>query len=199
MDDAHVQHYLLRPIATARLSHPISMRLFVGLPVPSELAQALVRFAQKIELPKARRTPPENIHLTLVFLGEVAEPVLPSIERELSELRFAPFRLTLTGLSTFPRAGVLFAQVEPASALLQLQAMVAEGMACCGFAPEDRPYHPHLTLARFRGSLRLSQYALPASLQRSFRADAVNLYRSKSIPTGAAYEVLIRRNATKSE
>jgi len=60
------------------------MRLFLGLPIPSELTQALTRLAQAIELPKGRRTAPENLHLTLVFLGEVAGPTLPHIEQKLS-------------------------------------------------------------------------------------------------------------------
>lgn len=175
------------------------MRLFVGLPVPSALAQALVRFTQKIELPEARRTPPENIHLTLVFLGEAAESAVPSIERELSKLTFASLQLKLTDLNTFPRAGVLFGEVEPSPALLQLQATVAESMARCGFAQESRPYHPHLTLARFRGPLRLSKHVLPASLQRSFRVGTINLYRSKLSPNGAHYEVLVQRNTSRPE
>jgi 2'-5' RNA ligase len=168
------------------------MRLFLGLPIPSELAQALTRLTRAIELPKGRWTAPENVHLTLVFLGEVAEPTLPPIEHELSELTFAPFPLKLTSLNTFPRAGVLVAEVEPARPLLQLQAKVAASMARCGFAPEDRPYQPHITLARFRGSLRLSknQHALPTSLQNSFSADTVNLYRSNLTPTGSHYEIL---------
>lgn len=175
------------------------MRLFVGLPVPSDLAQALVRFTQNIELPKARRTPPENIHLTLVFLGEVVESVVPAIERELSQLAFYPFQLRLTALNTFPRAGILFAEVEPARALLQLQARIAESMVRCGFAPEDRPYHPHLTLARFRGPLQRKDSVLPASLQRNFPGDSVNLYRSRLGAGGSHYEVIVRQNATESE
>jgi 2'-5' RNA ligase len=170
------------------------------LPIPPELAQALTRLARAIELPKGRRTAPENLHLTLVFFGEVAEPTLPSIERELSELTFAPFQLKLTSLNTFPRAGVLVAEVEPAHPLLHLQAKVAAAMARCGFAPEDpeaRPYHPHLTLARFHGLLRLNknQHTLPPSLQRSFTADTVNLYRSHLTPTGAHYEILAQKKA----
>ena len=98
------------------------MRLFLGLPIPHELAQTLTRLTQGIELPKGRWTAPENIHLTLVFLGEVAEPTLPHIEQELSKLNFASFPLKLTSLNTFPRAGVLFAGIEPARLLLHLQA-----------------------------------------------------------------------------
>ena len=175
------------------------MRLFLGLPIPPELAQALTRLTRAIELPKGRWIGPENIHLTLVFLGEVDGPTLPRIEHELSELHFAPFQLKLTGLNAFPRGGVLFAEVEPARPLLHLQAKVAAGMARCGFDQEDRPYQPHITLARFRGSLRLSkkQHALPTSLQSSFSADTVNLYRSNLTPTGSHYEILDQKKSSK--
>jgi 2'-5' RNA ligase len=185
------------------------MRLFLGLPIPSELAQALTRLTRAIELPKGRWIAPENFHLTLVFLGEVAEPTLPHIEQELSKLNFTPFQLKFTSLNTFPRAGVLFAEVEPTRPLLHLQAKVAAGMARCGFAsenpeapqaPEARPYHPHITLARFHGPLRLSQSqrTLPPSLHRSFRADTVNLYRSNLTPTGSHYEILTQKKSSQS-
>jgi 2'-5' RNA ligase len=182
------------------------MRLFFGLPIPSELAQALTRHARTIELPKSRRTIPENIHLTLVFLGEVSEPALPHIEHELSQLTFAPLQLKLTSLSTFPRAGVLFAEVESSHALLHLQPAVAAAMARCGFAPdssqatEPRSYHPHITLTRFRGHLRLSQKqrTLPLSLQCRFTADVLNLYRSNTTPSGPHYQILAQKAATKS-
>jgi 2'-5' RNA ligase len=182
-----------------RPPHPTFMRLFLGMPIPPELAQALTRLTRAIELPKGRWTAPENIHLTLVFLGKAAEPALPHIEHELSELNFAPFQLKFTSLNTFPRAGVLFAEVEPTRPLLHLQAKVAAGMARCGFAPEDRPYHPHITLARFHGPLRLNknQQALPPSLQSSFTAETVNLYRSNLTPTGPHYEILTQKEATK--
>lgn len=173
------------------------MRLFLGLPIPPELAQTLNRRAQTIELPKGRRTAPENLHITLVFLGEVAEPTLPPIEHELAQLNFLPLQIKLTSLNTFPRAGVLFAEAEPTRPLLHLQATVAAAMARCGFPPEDRPYHPHITLARFHSPLRLNkgQQALPPSLQRTFTADTVNLYRSHS---GSTYEILAQKNSTKS-
>jgi 2'-5' RNA ligase len=171
------------------------MRLFLGMPIPPELAQSLTGRTQAIDLPKSRRTAPENIHLTLVFLGEVAEPTLPRIESELSKLSFIPFPLKLTSLDTFPRGGVLFAEVEPARALLHLQEKVATSMARCGFALEDRPYYPHITLARFHGKLRLSQIqrSLSTSLQRRFTADTVNLYRSNLTPAGSNYEILTQK------
>jgi 2'-5' RNA ligase len=176
------------------------MRLFIGLPIPAELANTLTRHARTIALPKARWTAPENIHLTLVFLGEVAEPNLPFIKHELDELAAAPFPIRLTNLNTFPRAGVLIAEIDPTPRLLHLQAQITSRMAQCGFIPEDRPYRPHLTLARFHGQLRLShsQRTLPASLQLSFTADTVNLYRSNLTPNGPHYEILAQKKSSKS-
>ncbi len=177
------------------------MRLFLGLPIPAELASAVTHHARTISLLKARWTAPENIHLTLVFLGEVAEQTLPSIKHELEELAAAPVPIRLTNLNTFQRAGVLVAEVDPTPRLLHLQAQIASRMARCGFPLEDRPYHPHITLARSHERLRLSdsQRTLPPSLQRSFRVDTINLYRSNLIPTGPHYEILAQKQSGRSK
>jgi 2'-5' RNA ligase len=175
------------------------MRLFIGLPVPAELASTLARHARTISLPKARWTAPENIHLTLVFLGQVAEPALSSIRRELDALVVAPFPIRLTSLNTFLRAGVLFAEVDTAPKLLHLQAQVADHMVRSGFPSEDRPYRPHITLARFHGLLRLrnNQHILPASLVRNFSVDTINLYRSNMTPNGPYYEILAQKQSRR--
>jgi 2'-5' RNA ligase len=177
------------------------MRLFIGLPIPAKLASAITRHARTIPLPKARWTTPENIHLTLVFLGEVAEPTLPSIKHELAELIIAPFPIRLTTMNTFPRAGVFIAEVDPTPRLLNLQSQIASGIARCGFPAEDRPYHPHLTLARFHGSLHLTnnQRTLLPSLLHSFTADTVNLYRSNLTPNGPYYEILAQKKSNQSK
>src|ERR1035438_6636967 len=176
------------------------MRLFIGLPVPESLAKALAHFAQGIHLPKTRWVPPENIHLTLIFLGEVAEDRLPCIVHALDGLEPQGLFLRLTVLGAFPRAGVLFADVEPNPKLLTLQSRVAARMAVCGFALDPRPYHPHITLARMRPPARLARNppTLPPAVQRSFPVEQINLYRSHTTPTGAWYEVLATRPAGRA-
>ena len=174
------------------------MRLFLGLPVPSELAANLARAAHALDLPNSRPIPAENIHLTLVFLGQVGEDRLPAIIRELNQLNVEPIQLRFTNLDMFPRAGVLFAEIEPTQELLHLQAQAAARMVACGFPLDDRPYHPHVTLARLRSPVRLTakQAALPVAAQSHFKVDTVNLYRSHTLPTGAEYEVVAHKNAT---
>jgi RNA 2',3'-cyclic 3'-phosphodiesterase len=173
------------------------MRLFLGLPVPAQFAQSLSRSARATGLKDARWIPPENIHLTLVFLGSVADETLPAILHELDQLDPPPIRVRMTRFGTFPRAGVLFAEIESTPALLQLQAQVAGRMVRCGFPLDDRPYHPHITLARLRAAARLSdrQTALPPSAPRSFDVDCINLYQSRTTPDGLRYEVLAHRQA----
>ena len=131
------------------------------------------------------------MHLTLVFLGEVAEQRVHAIVTTLADVDTTPFAVKITGLGGFERAGVLFAEVEPVPRLLRLQAQIAERMTGSGFTLELRPYHPHITLARFRSPVLLKREAmLPSELKRSFRFEAVNLYRSRPAATGAVYEVI---------
>lgn len=172
------------------------MRLFLGLPVPMELARTLIRAAQKIDLPKARWTAPEKAHLTLVFLGEVTDDRLATIEQELAELDAASVQIRITRLGSFPRTGVLFAEVDPASDLRRLQAQVAERLTHNGFIQEPRPYRPHITLARFDPARNLNQARLASLLSPSavsFRVETINLYRSHLSAKGSSYEILAQK------
>jgi 2'-5' RNA ligase len=70
-------------------------------------------------------------------------------------------------------------------------------MARCGFAPEPRPYRPHITLARLRSPLQLGKTQLPRidQAKHSFRVEEVNLYRSHLSAKGSTYEVLASKRA----
>jgi 2'-5' RNA ligase len=173
------------------------MRLFIGLPVPIDLIRSLIRSARTMHLPEPRWTAPEKAHLTLVFLGEVAEERLPSIKQELTGLKVTTLPLRITNLGNFPRSSILFAEIDPTPALLGLHAQVLERLAHGGFAAESRPYRPHITLARLRSPLRLGKTQLaqidPAT--HSFHVEEVNLYRSHLSAKSSTYEVLASKRA----
>jgi len=177
------------------------MRLFIGLPIPVEITRSLIRSAQTLHLPEPLWTAPEKAHLTLVFLGEAAEDRLPSIKQKLDEVNMTTLPLKVTGLGSFPRSGILFAEVDPAPALLSLQKQVVDRMDHCGFAPEPRPYHPHITLARLRSPVRLSKLQLPRldPAQHSFHAEEVNLYRSHLSSKGSSYQVLASKRSVTAQ
>lgn len=159
------------------------MRLFVGIPVPEDFANRLHTIAGRV-LPEARLVPTENMHVTLVFLGEVAEAQVSAIEDELSGVARDPLQLRVEGLGSFP--GSAIAKIVPNADLSALRAELQKRMARCEFAPEKRAYLPHITLARSRRrTLKLPADALPPM---EFVVESFVLYRSWLDPRGARYE-----------
>jgi RNA 2',3'-cyclic 3'-phosphodiesterase len=182
-------------VSAASVEYPDSRRLFIGIGLPAPVAQALAMSVVKLVAPasvaRIRWTPPANMHLTLSFLGQVHPARLNVIEQTLATIRARRLRVELSGIGVFERAGVLFADVTPSPALIALAEQVILTMETCGFAREERPYSPHVTLARSRERLRL-RTAPPndPAFHRSFEAGEFRLYQSLTLPGGAQYEVL---------
>jgi 2'-5' RNA ligase len=171
------------------------MRLFIGIGLPAPIAEALAKSATSLVHPasatKIRWTPPANMHITLSFLGQVHEARRDVIEQALATVHAPRMRLELSGFGTFDRGGVLFADVKRTPALLALAEQVVAKMEGCGFAREDRPYSPHITLARSRDRLHLpSSSPEDPAFHQSFEAAEFRLYQSLTLPGGAQYEVL---------
>lgn len=171
------------------------MRLFIGIGLPPGLAQTLTNAARKLlaNHSRIRWTPPENLHLTLSFLGQVAPDRIAQIEQALAGIHSPPLRLELDGAGAFPRAGILYAQIKPTPALLTLAEQTFLSMEACGFPREQRPYAPHITLARIKSSgksaIHLREQQSPAFHQR-FEARELRLYESLTLPEGPQYKVL---------
>lgn len=176
------------------------MRLFVGIPlaatVLSELSAVVARL--RCGADGLRWTAPESWHITLQFLGNTDQQHCDGVVALLGEVRAAPVRVRLGELGCFDRAGVFFADVATTPDLLALAERVIAATARCGFAPEIRPYHPHITLARVKGEGRGKPLrALQTRIQRQpaftgFTATEFLLYESHTRPEGADYEVRAR-------
>ena len=140
------------------------MRLFVAINLPEEVRTNLLDAArlavQSLGLGgEVRWVPPENLHLTLKFLGELPENRLPGIHAALEAAaeRHEPFAFTLAGLGGFPslrRARVVWAGVSHGRERLRHLAEDVDGALARGVGtePEDRGYKPHITLGRSRRS-----------------------------------------------
>jgi 2'-5' RNA ligase len=97
----------------------------------------------------ARPTHPDDLHMTLVFVGAVAPERLPCIESAGDDVVLAPFDLALRRVETWSRQRLLVAVPDaPPPALFNLVAQLQQGLLACGIAPERRRYRPHATLAR---------------------------------------------------
>jgi len=178
------------------------MRLFLAITPPDnlrrELAALLLPFSA--ELP-GRWPPPENLHLTLAFLGEREDGRRREIEAA-AEIagRCAPFPVVWGGVGAFPgwrRARVVYLGVRKGGAeLAGLAHRLVEALPEDLRPPGGRSFRAHLTLARFReppgpaGLRRLAEELAPLSWRS--RVDAIELQESRLHPSGARYRLLSR-------
>lgn len=188
----------------ADLTNPSSgsFRAFIALPIPEPERAALERIQDELRDTNAEMkwVKPENFHITLFFLGNVAQGQAEEIRASLSETCRArePFPVTLHGVGAFPnlrRPNTVWAgfagDVAPLKALAE---EVSRAMEDLGFE-RDKPFKPHLTLGRARSDR--GARALTVVLQRlkdspigSFTADSVVLYQSDLRPQGPIYTPL---------
>lgn len=178
------------------------MRAFVAVfPPPEVRAEAVAAATAATRRPdgrptdRVRWTRPENVHLTLKFLGDVRVESLGALGDALREVceRHAPFEAGLAGLGAFPstrRARILWASVGAGARELRfLAADVETALAPLEFEREDRAYAPHLTVGRVRG--RPASFELPPIvLDPVFRVESIDLVKSTLTESGPVYEVV---------
>lgn len=130
-------------------------RLFVGISLPEDDRHGLAALLDPLAPWPGRAVPPANWHITLRFVGSADEVATDRLFAQLDEMeRPGPFTVRLEGLGAFPRprsAAVLWMGVEDPSGSLVAAADATElAVQAAGFPAEERPFHPHLTLARIR-------------------------------------------------
>lgn len=141
-----------------------------------------------------RWSTPESWHITLHFLGSTSETQYQCVIARLRELGAAPVLIELEELGFFDRAGIFFAGVALTPELLALQQQVTAATLPCGFISEDRPFRPHITLARSKGRRNATGLgALKTKVRHQpkfdrFVAEEFLLYESFTRPTGSQYE-----------
>ncbi len=181
------------------------MRLFVAVNLPAEERKAAFEAAAPLRaahLP-VRWVGEDAIHITLKFLGEVADeragPIAAAIGAAVREAR--RFSVALGGIGAFPdltRPRVVWLGVERHPALELLANDVEKALSAFGFEPELRPFHPHLTLGRVEkharpGAFRdLGRLAAGIGYESAVPIESVDLMRSTLAPRGASYTVLAR-------
>ncbi len=170
------------------------MRLFIALPIPEEIREKL----GEIHHPSVRggRVPPENYHITLLFLGEVNPGELEELVSAFERIRGNVCSLEVSGLDFFAsrRKAVLYAGIGLSEELCALKASVER--SCGGFVrdPVSHAFCPHITLARLE---KTSPDLLQSWLQMStlvqnleFEVSEISLMQSLFKGSGVCYESL---------
>jgi 2'-5' RNA ligase len=176
------------------------MRLFVAVEIPQAVRRDVARRMARLRdrLPRARWVDPENLHLTLLFLGSVEEAQVPGLAAALRAAfaKHPPLEMRLADGGTFPPrrpARVAWVGMEIPADLAALQADVtAAASASIGFTPEDRPFHPHVTLARCdppwpRDAADKIAATFSGTVGQPFVVDHGVLFESKMSPRGPRY------------
>jgi 2'-5' RNA ligase len=126
-------------------------RLFIAIDLPEEIREELC--CLRTPIPGGRWVPESQIHLTLAFLGDVETSRVAELTGRISALTAPPFRLCLDRLGCFPsrsRPRVLWVGVRPEPLLTSLADRLREILRECTIPQEDRPFSPHITLARLK-------------------------------------------------
>lgn len=181
--------------------------MFVALELPPPLKKALADVRHRLPVGPARAIrwiPPDGIHLTLRFLGDIDPGRVPAITSGVAAAagQTGRFWLELGAAGTFPPEGaprVFWVGLKgELQRLAGLQGRVEGALASIGFEPDRRPFHPHLTVGRI-GSRTRTREALdarsaflrvPVEPGQRFDLKAVALWRSHLREDGAVYEQL---------
>ena len=191
------------------------MRLFVALEIPSAVRDGFGALIQELRAAdasfsknRARWVRPENLHVTLKFIGHVDSGKLDAIRAPLGEVRLSsPVEMGFRGLGCFPngkRPRVFWAGIEASPNLAPLAAEIDARLAKLGIPRETREFAPHLTLARFdppgisEGLSVLAQANVARELGAA-RTGEFHLFESKTRPTGAEYTRLSSFSFVKDE
>jgi RNA 2',3'-cyclic 3'-phosphodiesterase len=178
------------------------MRLFLGIAIPPDAAEEIARRIEHlVQLsPELRWSSPQTWHITLQFLSKADETQYSCLVDRLREVEFQGFQVRTVSTGFFDRAGVFFVEVAQTPELHALQNRIVAATRRCGFMPEDRPYSPHITLARSRGRtgsgplapLKAALRSAPQIISVEFAADEFLLYESVPQPRGSRYDVRAR-------
>lgn len=177
------------------------MRLFIAIEIPESIRNAFASLLKDFRAfaPQLKWVRPENLHVTLKFLGETDSSKLGPLQNVLIGIRSAePVNLEFRGLGFFPnekRPRVFWAGMEASANLKTLAADIDQAVHRLGFPLEERPYAPHLTLARISLPIippKLFQAVAEKSSQSfgSLQAQEFHLIESKLKPAGAEYTTL---------
>lgn len=179
------------------------MRAFIAIEIGEDTREALRALTQRLRQGAGRVSwvKPENLHLTLRFLGDVEEDALDEMADTLEEAysRIGPFHAGVRETGVFPnsrRPSVVWAGVAAAAGKLEEAHAIAEaGARAIGIAPEKRPFRPHITLGRIRNPKAAAGLTARLEAEREFDAGefavrSVSLFSSALTPQGALHRRL---------
>lgn len=177
-------------------------RIFIAIRLPEDTKEELVSLQEKwLDLP-CRWTTKENLHITLVFLGNTSDNELQEISRILHDIapRHSPFSVEFSRISYGPSAKdprMIWVEDNPSAELLHLQKALEKELAgshVLHFVPEKRPWTVHLTLGRLNAEFtRIELEERPEineEISLSFAVDSIEIMESRLKQGAVKYSII---------
>lgn len=175
-------------------------RLFIALDLSDPARKKVYEICDGIK--GIRWTKRKQLHLTLSFIGDTDNKMIPQLSEALSRLKFKPFDLTISGTGFF-RSNIFFLKIDESADLSALKKRIDVILnEILGYEPDKCKFIPHITLARFKRPLSsgkarfLTQVFAPVSLEK-FSIDKFILYSSETESNGAIHTPLKVISANK--
>ena len=159
------------------------MRAFIGIKPDGCLADLIAIQNDLKQQTKANFTKPDNLHITLFFLGEIDEGQTQKIKRLFQNFSFPRFSLEINAITNFRE--MIIATLSPSLALKQLHKKLGDCLMRDGFLLENRPYFAHLTLAR------KTDYVVNEAVLLTTTVENIVLFASERQETGLVYRRIV--------
>ncbi|MCS7120813.1 MAG: RNA 2',3'-cyclic phosphodiesterase [Nitrososphaerota archaeon] len=179
-----------------------SIRAFISFDVEEDVVIRNIEDVQEMLIntgASLRLTKPENIHITIRFLGEIPFSMVDEIHGEMEKIDFRPFDIKIKGLGAFPnlrKISVIWAGIsEGVNELRSIFYQLESAMQNLGFKPDPKGFSPHLTIARLKSGRNKEKLAEIIRELEDYefgciKAQCLRLKRSILTPNGPIYSVL---------
>jgi len=191
-----------------RLGMPETIRSFIAFDIDNqqvlerlaEVQSMLVKTGADLTIVK-----PQNIHITLRFLGDITPSMVDKIHKEMQSITFKPFDVEIKGLGAFPSlkyARVIWAGIEKGEEeLKKIFSQLEPRLHSLGFRPDPKGFNAHLTIARVRSGKNKTELVklvneIGAYEFGKIRAETLRLEKSVLTPQGPIYSILREAHAT---
>jgi 2'-5' RNA ligase len=181
---------------------PESIRSFLAFDLENETVRQRLAAAQKLLVQTGadlKLVEPQNIHMTIRFLGDITLSMVEKVFEEMQKVQFAPFDVRISGLSVFPDLRyprVVWAGItEGADQLKNVFSQLEPRLRGLGFTPDPKGFSPHLTIARVKSGKNKAQLAEFVTKNASYdfgtvKAECLRLKKSELTPKGPVYSTL---------
>jgi len=187
---------------------PESIRSFIAFDIDNEDVLKKITDSQNLLIKTGanlKLVKPENIHITMRFLGNITPPMVEKIFEEMKKVQFTPFDVKIQGLGAFPHLRyprvVWVGITEGSDQMRSIFSQLEPRLRMLGFAPDSKGFSPHLTIARVKSGRNKAELVKCINENANYefgivRAECLRLKRSDLTPKGPIYSTIREVKAT---